>query len=116
MGRIAIPTGQAYTPPLICQAKKGCIEARASQLFVHNIINYVTNALQMIEWALSCKQFLETDLCGYWKSGRTAYQCCHSKGPDVPCGGYRELVPFKVFRGQPIQSTLQIPFDDQAKR
>jgi len=63
MNRIAIAAGQAYTPPLIRQARKGCIEARASQLFVHNMIHYGINALQMIKWVPPCKQFLETDLC-----------------------------------------------------
>ena len=55
MSRIAIQAGQAYTPPLIRQSKKGCTEARASQLFVHNMINYVRNALQVNEWAFPCK-------------------------------------------------------------
>jgi len=62
MSRIAIGAGQAYTPPFIRQAIKGCIEVRASQLFVHNMIFYGINALQMIEWALPCKQFLGTEL------------------------------------------------------
>jgi len=62
MSRIAIATGQAYTPPFIRQAKKGCIEARGSQLFVHNVILYGINALQVNEWAFPCKQFLETEL------------------------------------------------------
>jgi len=59
MSRSTIPAGHAYTPPLIRQAKKGCIEAWASELFVHNMINYRTNVLQMIEWPLPCKQLLE---------------------------------------------------------
>ena len=62
MRGVSIPAGRAYTPPLIRQAKQGCIKARTSQLFVHNMISYVTIVLQMIEWALPCKQFLETDL------------------------------------------------------
>ena len=59
MSRIVIPAGQAYAPPLVRQAKKGCIEARASQLFVHNMINYGTNVLKMVEWPLPCEQLLE---------------------------------------------------------
>ena len=45
-----------------------------------------------------------------------AYQCRHSKGPYVACGGHREFVRFEVLRGHPIQGTFPIPFDDQAKR
>ena len=62
MSRIGIPAGQAYPPPLIRQAKKRCIEARASQLFAHDMFNYGTVVLQIIEGALPCKQFLETVL------------------------------------------------------
>ena len=66
MSRIVIPAGQAYAPPLVRHAKKGCIEARASQLFVYNMINYGTNVLQMIELGhfLMSNSWRDTVKCG----------------------------------------------------
>ena len=43
-------------------------------------------------------------------------QCCHTKSPNVACGGNGELVLMQVFGGHPIQSASWALFDSQAKR
>ena len=43
-------------------------------------------------------------------------QCCHTKSPNVACGGNGELVLMQVFGGHPIQSASWVLFDSQAKR